>query len=239
MVKKMIRIAICDDDKYLGMNLEDIVLKYFERDFVKIEVDVYFSSEEFYRCIHEHTYNLIFLDIEMGTRSGIDIGTYIRKEQHNHKTEIIYISANEGYDRKLLELQPLHFLEKPLQGKQIIADLDLFMERFGLSEEQFIYRKGVDIYTISYADILYFESKGHEIRIVTTTSEDYYYDTMKNLLDIIQNETFLQIHKSYTVNYKHIKKFSYHCVELTNGTTLDIAQSKRKEIRKLQMNIMK
>ncbi|MGE4509058.1 MAG: LytTR family DNA-binding domain-containing protein [Eubacteriaceae bacterium] len=84
-------------------------------------------------------------------------------------------------------------------------------------------------------DILYFQSINREIRLLTTTDVATFYGKLKDISSQLNEFQFVQIHKSYLLNYAQIIEFRYDHVKLTNSEILPISQSKRKKIRELQI----
>ena len=72
----------------------------------------------------------MILDIELARLSGIDVGKFLREENRNFHTQIIYVSSKETYAMKLFSVQPLDFLVKPVKKEE------LFKLRFQLATGQ-------------------------------------------------------------------------------------------------------
>lgn len=234
----MFRIAICDDEYTISSQVERILLKYAKRNFLEIDIEVFSSGEELCRYIEEdHGFDLIYLDIEMKLMNGIEVGKKIRKTLQDHKTEIVYISGKDGYDRQLFDVQPLHFIPKPIKPKVVIEDLNLAMLRAEKLNYIFTYKKGTDTYRMPVKDIIYFESNDKEIKIVTVNHEDNFYGRIHDVYETVANYQFIKIHRSYIINYLHAALFKYDEVIMSNGVQLPISQSKRKEVREIQLSI--
>ncbi len=234
----MFRIAICDDDQAIGSQIEKVLLKYSKTACLEIDITVFYSGEELYRYIESgHGFDLIYLDIEMELMDGLEVGKRIRNTMKDHKTEIVYISAKDGYDRQLFDVQPLHFIPKPINPKLVIENLNLAMLRADKLGGIFTYRKTIETYKVPIKDIIYFESLGREIRIVTINNEDTFYGTIEEIFETVTKYQFIKIHRSYIVNYKHIAIFKYDEVIMSNDVRLPISQSRRKEVREIQLSI--
>ena len=234
----MFRIAICDDDKIIGSNIENILLKYTKRACIEVNISVFYSGEELYRYIDSgHGFDLIYLDIEMDSMNGLEVGKNIRNTLKDHKTEIVYISAKDEYDRQLFAIQPLHFIPKPIDTHMLIETLKLAMLRADKFGGIFTYRKKAETYKIPIKDIIYFESINREIRIIANNVEDTFYGTIQEVIDEVAKYEFIRIHRSYVVNYLHISRFKYDEVIMSNGIGLPISQSRRKEVREIQLSI--
>jgi DNA-binding LytR/AlgR family response regulator len=234
----MINIAICDDNKYICSQIETILLDYSQTEPIKINVHIFYTGESLLEYINKNnTFHIIYLDIELGQMNGVEVGKYIRQTMKDYKTEIIYISGNDSYDRQLFDVQPLHFIPKPIQKNTVIDDLNLAMEHLNISEHYFTYQKGHDMYNIPISEILYFESRKREIIIVTTTFEDTFYENLDVIAKELLDYQFFQIHRSYLMNYKHAKIIRYTEVVMSNSVVLPIGKTKRSAFRKMQINL--
>lgn len=121
----MLRIAICDDAEIICIKIENIILQYQEKELDRFEIEVFYSGEELIRFIEsDHSFDLLFLDIELKSIDGIEVGRIIREEMGNEEMQIIYISGQQNYAMDLFENRPLQFLIKPLQEKIIISYLE-------------------------------------------------------------------------------------------------------------------
>lgn len=234
---RMIKIAICDDDKTICSQIERILLKYSGRDYLKTEIKVFFNGEsllEYMRIGNE--FDLIYLDIEMNKLDGVEVGKQVRKILKNYETEIVYISGKDGYDRKLFDVQPLHFIPKPIEASIVISDLKLALERRKRKMIFFRYQKKHEIFKIPISEIIYFESVNRQLKIVTTKGEDFFYGKLKDVISRMTEYEFIHIHRSYLVNYNHIRIMKYSEIVMCNDVTLSISRQKRNEFRSLQFN---
>ena len=164
----MVKIAICDDEQAICSQIEKILLDYSKRTCLEIDIEVFYSGEELYRYIElGHVFDLIYLDIEMELMNGVEVSKKIRNSMKDHKTEIVYISGKDGYDRQLFDVQPLHFIPKPINSEKIIEGLNLAMVRADRLGGFFTYKKTIETYKVLVKDIVYFESINREIKILT------------------------------------------------------------------------
>lgn len=234
----MFRIAICDDEQIIGSQIESILLDYSGKTHLDLDIIVFYSGEELYKYMKlGHSFDLIYLDIEMEPMNGLELGRKIRSTMLDYKTDIVYISGKDGYDRQLFDVQPLHFIPKPIEANIVIKDLRLAMLRADKLGGIFRYNKANESYKRPIKDIIYFESLGRETKIVTVNDEDVFYGTMGEIFKEVGKYQFIKIHRSYIVNYKHISVFKYEEVIMSNGTKISISQPRRKEVREIQLSI--
>ena len=112
----MFCIGICDDDEGLCGELEKMLYDYGKEHKIQMNIDIWYQGESLCRFLRENKkiLDVLFLDIELLTTNGIEVGRFIREEQENMETAIVYISANSSYAMDLFRVQPTDFLIKPL-----------------------------------------------------------------------------------------------------------------------------
>jgi DNA-binding LytR/AlgR family response regulator len=235
-VNSVFNIAICDDQRAICSEIENIILDYQELTIQEIQIEVFYSAEKLSNFMeHEHSFDLIFLDIEMKGLNGLELGRKIREEMDNQITQIVYVSGKNSYYRELFEVRPMHFLSKPVETDKVIKDIELAMKLINRLGGLFSYKKGSDTHKLPIKNIIYFQSINREIKIVTTTGEELFYGKLQDVFHQVAKYQFMNIHKSYIVNYEYIAKFRYDEVVMSNSVCLPISQLKRKEVRGLQM----
>ncbi|QOX62329.1 response regulator transcription factor [Anoxybacterium hadale] len=236
----MFRVAICDDDPIICAQLEEIILDYERKIYQKIETDVYFSGEEFYRHLKKGIYyDMVFLDINLRKLDGIQLGMSIRNELKNEMILIVYISGDDSYAMDLFEVRPLHYLVKPLEAEKVLTVLKKGMELSNKLCLAFQYKQNYENKSIPAVSILYFESLGRKVKMVTIEGEEIFYGSLADIFSQLRKSRFFFCHKSYLVNYYHVAKFQYEQLMMRNGAILPISQTKRKSIRTMQMEIEK
>lgn len=71
----MIRIAIVDDDEKLCSKIEQSLIAYRETTAIELDIELFYSGESFYHFLtSEHDFELIFLDIQMKSIDGVEVG---------------------------------------------------------------------------------------------------------------------------------------------------------------------
>ena len=225
-------IAICDDQLDICGQLELLVEKILKNKKVKYNIDVYSSGMELCKEMSETEYQLVFLDVEMPEKNGVEIGRYIREKLKTEKIQIVYISSKEESAMSLFELRPINFLIKPLRMEQIEKVIDKYMVVSEIHNYFFEWQKGKEHYKIPMDKINYFEISGRKIHMLAENMQAEFYGSIEEINDRLNKEKFLFIHKSTIVNYDYVKKISYEQVEMVDGRVFSISQSRRKSIKK-------
>lgn len=231
----MFKIAICDDVEDVCSELKTMIIDMKDSlIFGDIIIDTFYSGEALLENIEESPYDLIFLDIELGEINGVEVGHIIREQMEDYITKIIYISSKDIYDRQLFDVQPLHFLKKPIDSKKVFADIQLAMKISEKENKSFEFKSFRKTVKVPYKDILYFESKGREIFLFGTKNNYNFYGNIKSLEEVLP-KFFIHPNRSYFVNYEFITCFKFEELIMTDGSIIPISRNKRKEIRELQL----
>ena len=227
----MFRVAICDDVHEVCDTLGCTVRQCCEKECVDVSLDTFTSSNDLYQNVSAgEEYDLIFLDIEFpdGMKSGVEVGRLIREEQEDDIVQIVFISGKDSYCKELLELQPLHFLQKPFTAEQVDKDVVKAMRT------AFVYEKEKKQCRVKIRDILYFELKTPKIRVRHKTGEDFFYGSWKDVIDKMSEHRFCRVARSYLVHYDYISGFSSTKLELENGEIIPVSRSYKDNLRKCQ-----
>lgn len=85
---------------------------------------------------------------------------------------------------------------------------------------------------IPIKDILYFESNRRKVSIVTLNGSFEAYEKLNSIEKSLKEckASFLRIHQSFLVNYKHVESQAYDFVIMDNGEKLSISEDRRKLI---------
>ncbi len=238
----MIRIAVVDDDIKICSHIERYMMSFSKKYNQKIEVEPYTSSEGFFKSIQENheVYDLIFLDIEVDEKTGIDIAKYIRYVMQDELQQIVYISGKTDYSLSLHDTHPLDFIVKPIKDEQLEKVIIRYMKISGHWTNVFSYQVGRDTVKIKINEIRYFSVVNKDVVIHTIKDEDCFRGSIREIEESLRKYNFLYIHRSYLVNPMYIKIYEYDQVILNDGKTkLPIGSSKRAEIRKKRMELQR
>ena len=165
------RIAICDDMSIVVHQLNTVLTEVVHQVDFPYTVDTFTSGDSFLRAREqEGEFDIVFLDIEIGDMNGIEIARTIRQE--NYDCLIIFISQYDKYYKAAFDVQPFHFLDKPVSrekilnilkraGKVLNRDINLLALKF----DRKVYTQDQSIleYTISI-----FTSDKHQYQIMMT-----------------------------------------------------------------------
>ena len=183
----------------------------------------------------EQPVDLLFLDIEFrNTMDGIQLGKTLRTELKNERTQIVYISEIETYAMQLFQNRPFDFLIKPIKQKTIDRVMQEYTRLFGKQNgSYFEYKTGKIYHQIAEEEIMYFQSDGRKIQLITNQKiKEEFYGKMDEVKEKVNENKFWYIHKSYLVNRSYISSFNAMGILLINGTELPVSRTYWKEIQR-------
>ncbi len=230
----MFRIAICDDQKDICAVIESALLCYSDDNSLAIDVEVFYSAKQLFSYLKQgNSYDLIFLDIEMPEMTGIELGDNIRNYMEDYHTKLVFVSGAEMYYRELFDIQPLHFLLKPINDADIIKDLKLALKLSGVQNLRFEYTVSKEQFKVPFNDILYIVSEGRRMVLTTTDDCAKFYSTIGEVWEKVKNHRFIRIHRAFIVNYNYITRIAADEITMSDGTKFTLGRSYKEEFRRL------
>lgn len=234
------KIAICDDVNEICAHLKFILEELKITMNKSFDITIFNNGEDIIDVLNSGTkFDIIFLDIELGGRSGIEVAKFIRNKLNDNYTKIIFCSGTTKYDRQLFEVQPLNFLEKPFDIDSVQKVMHKAINVLENGMHEFCFKIGYEMIKIPICEILYFESKGKRIKLVSKNQTYTFYGKITTIFQEVSKYNFIEPHRSFLVNYSHISSFEYSSLKLSNGETISISQGRRKSVKLKRMELEK
>lgn len=230
----MFKIAVCDDEERICNSIDQVLYDYSQESKIKLDVELYYNGEALRDALRAgEMYNLIFLDIEMGTISGIDIGKELRVNLKNYDTEIVYVSGKPEYSRALLAMRPLDFIDKPICVNEVLRLLELAMSLYSEESGFFHVPSNKQTERVTYNKILYFEKALRKVEIHT---DDITLEFYGKFIDFAEDlpKYFVQISRSFLINLRRIRAYGSKSVTMDNGVVISIGDQFRESFVKAQ-----
>lgn len=231
----MLKIAICDDELYFSEILRKYLEEYLGRKHRQYEIDIFESGEAFLKKKREIiSYEIVFLDVCMGSLNGIEIAKRIREYSDN--LYIVFVTAYIDYSLEGYKVNAIRYLLKDNESMQVnISEcMDTIIDRMehGAIQKTFSFAKGKK--DILLDRLVYIESKLHRIEFheVGDKKANYYmYGVLNDLENELKGCGFVRVHQSYLVNMKHISQIANYKVFLKNGRQLNIPKTRYREVK--------
>lgn len=236
IVREIMRIAICDDEKYYQNYLAQNIETYLNQKSISFNIQFYQSGEELLNQSEIHLlYDVIFLDINMQGIDGIQTAKRIREQSTS--TIIVFVTAYVSYALEGYSVEPIRYLVKNTSqfDSAIIECMDAIRRRIYLREEtqKFQFREGMR--EVSLNNIIYIESDLHKIYMVIKEEVVKKYTMYGKLNDLeaqLDTSRFIRIHQSFIVNICHIDSIKNYQMKLDTQEILPISKQKYKEAKR-------
>lgn len=222
------RIAICDDDYSVCNFIEDYIQNLKQKD---IEFDVFTSGNDLLRYLENNdtSYQIYFMDIEMGGHNGIETAALIRKRDRN--ALIIFMTQHKEYVYKVFEVLPFRFLVKPVCTENLTAVFNDALRHLQTIKQIFTFTQDRSTIQVFLDEIMYLESVGRKINIVTTSKSYLIYGKLYEAYNRLDKILFVQIHASFIVNMEYITVIKDSEIIMKNNVTLTISKKYRNEVK--------
>lgn len=228
----MYTIGICDDNELFCWKLENFILDYCNKIHWEIETIILSSGEELLKHWNKgQQLDMLFLDIELNTMSGITIGNKIRKNLENESTQIVFVSIKKDYALQLFKIRPLDFIVKPISYDEVARVIDTYCRLFVSMKPLFEYHYNKKIYRIDQRNIIYLQSAGKIITIHTTQGNHQYYGKLSESLNQLNSNCFFCVHQSFIININYVMEYQANELLMSDFTRIPISQSRRIEFR--------
>lgn len=164
--------------------------------------------------------DIIFVDVELPSMSGLDFCTLIRSEV-KPETKVVFYTGHEKYLLDAIRREAFDYLMKPATEQELSQIMTRYYENKLACIPQATPRVNQHLpiilvvnaksehLTKQMQDIAFFRyNKDRKLWEVICTDKNCYILRHRTTSDVILNYSpdFVQIHKSYIVNINHIKK---------------------------------
>lgn len=187
------------------------------------------------KFVDEHQPDLIFLDIEMPRKTGLD---WLKSSEL--KPMVILTTAFPQYAIEGYELDIIDYLLKPISFVRFTKAVEKAREfaamksglKNGNSKQQVFVRTDKRIEKLNTDDILYIESIGNYVNIVTAQTKLIAYLTLKSMETQLSDADFVRIHYSYLVNFSKISSIEGNLIHIKD-VSLPISRGYKEPFMKL------
>lgn len=227
----MIKIAICDDEETSLLENETYIKKYLHEIHQFAEISAYQSGEFLLYEIQEGLFfDLIFIDIEMPGKNGMEIAK--RVKESFPETLVVFITSHTEFAINSYELSIFRYIPKDRIKEKLYAALKDAVSWINLQKDKsYLLVTPTRYERISYNSIFYVKKENKNIVFVTNRGEIYVRKTLNQVCEELDKEQFVYVDRSYLVNLIHIVTLSESEVILENGVTLHASRKRLKELR--------
>ncbi|KAA6319059.1 Transcriptional regulatory protein YehT [termite gut metagenome] len=226
-MQNILNVLIVDDEFHARKLLADYVSKIPFLNLVKACPNVFEAMD----VMQKEDIAILILDIQMPDMTGIEFARSLNKSP-----VIIFSTAYSEYAVESYELEVADYLLKPIEFPRFVQAVYKVKSRIEAqsptkeishlqtkpeANDFLIIKDGTKIHKIQYADLLYMEGQRGYVTFHTTTQKIIALYTLKNLEDILPDNLFMRVHKSFIVSIRHIELIDRNMLKIA-GNTLSI-----------------
>ena len=212
-------IIIYDDSIDEASELKEALIYCFK----KFDLEVNFTIINDARIdVDLNNCDLIFLDIEIGNQSGLELGKKIR--ELNYKTPIILTTNFKQYALDGYKIKADRYFLKPINRKELYIELKELLKET-IKNSYYYYDDKLSFDKIYFKDILYVESDNkksylHILNHRTIMSSK----TLKDWTNIFKDFGFCYAQRSCLVNMMNIELYDGKQIKMKNNDILNISR---------------
>ena len=224
----MINIAICDDDESMRTCISGVVTAFFDNKNVEYKLDIYSSGD---MLLSKEAYpDLLFLDIEMPGKNGLEVAEYYkqRKMTGSGGMKIVFLTSHDEVVRKAFKVDAYRFLLKDYYEEELAECLEDYYQE-NCMEVLYEINVGSAVLAIRQSDIMYITSAHNGTEIWTVTDEYKSDKALVKWLEELDSGMFIRVHKNCIVNMTHINYID-DCIYLYSGEKIQYSRRNKKEL---------
>ena len=219
-----IKTVLIDDNK------EDLELLRNElKDVSFIDViGCFISPVEAVQFVQINKIDLIISDIKMPAINGINAIKLLP-----HPPLVIFLSSHPEYALESFEVQPLHYLIKPVSKENLLKAVyraQLSIEKNSVAKDDFIFvYQDKNYEKIMYADIQHIKAEQNYVKIFSADKSYLVLSNLSQFMKQLPEAYFKRVHKSYAVNITNVIKYNSNEI-LFNDVIIPISEAYKESV---------
>ena len=232
------KIVICDDSIEDLIKIEKFLQKYLQLyTEINMETEKFSDPSRLYEKIcHKELADIYILDMIMSEKTGIDIGSLLGRSAN--KSVIIYITSSDDFALEAYRVHAARYLLKPVREEEFFEAMDYALSCTEVKKGPVYLVKTKDGFvSVPYSRIEYIENASRILDIHMTDGEDVKSIFIRQSFDLeleelLRDKNFLQVHKSFVVNIKYVKKMTQNNIIMESGKSVPVSKARSAGVKK-------
>src|SRR5436309_5142067 len=229
-----LRVVIADDEPLARQRIEDLLAKEKGIEIAGRAT----TGDEAVETIRRVNPDLIFLDVQMPGKTGLEVVQAIGAEQ---MTLTIFITAYDQYALDAFDIAAVDYLVKPFDDERFAQSLQRARKRLRAVPRQGQYRERIavesrgQVRVVAVAKIDYITASGPYAELHVADKTYAVRERMQTLEEHLDPAVFFRIHRSAIVRLDRIDTLLHraggdYALRLKDGTELDVSRGRREEL---------
>ena len=223
-------IAIVDDDPTIRISLRQFLHKWHTDNHIDLKMTEFDGGEEFLSSCKEGAFDIVFMDIFMDKKNGIDTSIDMRKIDKN--IVLVFLTSSTDHMPDAFSVHAFGYLIKPLLPDKLYQVMNDIWAILSPVEEQYLnVTTGKLELSIRYSDILYINSDSNYC-IIHCPEPTKCRGPFSVLCEpLLENPDFCLINRGIIVNMAHVDCTDSTCCTIDNGDQLPLNTKKATTIK--------
>lgn len=219
------RIGLCEDDKIQLAYINSLINNWAGKNRIDLQTFQYESAEQLlFEHLDSFPFDLLILDIHMDKMNGMELARNIRILDKD--LPILFLTGQAEYVYEGYEVGAFRFLLKPIKEEQLMSALDQVYEKLTQkTDKYYIFQYMGETIKLSYKDIIYVESFGHYIKLITSDKIYEWKYSLGKIMKELDNSWFSSPHRSYLVNLLYVENIGKTECVLLKGVHIPISRN--------------
>ncbi len=232
----MIRIAICDDEKYMSDQIQELACAFFGRRNRETAIRRFSCGRELLE--YDGQIDILFLDIQMKGMDGMETAKRLRAGKF--RGFLIFITVLREMVFQSFEVQAYDYLVKPIEEARFEKTMErLLASLCSAGGSSLLVQKGYESRIIQKEDIVFCEIIDRKIYLNLASGEVVdYYERIENLETKLDSR-FFRCHRSFLINLGHLRGYKNGTAYMDNGREIPVSRLRGKEFSSVILEYMK
>lgn len=221
---KLLKIAICDDEKMFCDSAEGMLKLYMEEKAMPFQADVFNIPSELLDMTEKGTiYDIYLLDIYMPGVTGMSIATELRSR--GVKSPIIFLTSSTDHALEAFGVDATHYLLKPYTEDSFYVGMDKAMQSIASHKnDSVILKVDNDYRSIPVSKLIYCEAEDKYQRLYLENGEKLLIRISGTELYKLLSEfdSFYHCGRAHIINLNHISRVTQSGAVFKNGMQLSL-----------------
>jgi two-component system, LytTR family, response regulator len=229
-----LRVVIADDEPLARQRIEDLLAKEKGIEIAATAA----TGDEAVEAIRRVSPDLVFLDVQMPGKTGLEVVEAIGAEQ---MPLTIFITAYDQYALDAFDIAAVDYLVKPFDDERFAQSLQRARNRLRSLPRQGQYRERIPVESrgqvrvVPVARIDYITASGPYAELHVADKTYAVRQRMQTLEEQLDPAVFFRIHRSAIVRLDRIDTLLHrgggdYALRLKDGTELDVSRGRREEL---------
>lgn len=224
-----LKIALVDDEAIQLGTMKSLIKEAGAELGLSLKLLEFSSGEAFLFDLEDHPdLDMVFLDIEMKATDGLQVARLIR--QNDLDLTIVFATAFAEYAVQGYDVQAMDYLLKPIEAEKVRRVLKRQIDKQPVEKATVMIEADGQKIKLDTDMILYVEVNRRECDVHTLKGIHTVNCSLKEMQDELSSD-FIQTHRSYLVNVKHMSRLLKADIELSNKACVPLSRRLSKTVQ--------